>query len=185
MRNPTSRQPNRAARACADRSCGYVAGMKFPAVLLSAMLAVGVLQAQAQPAPKPTETKPAPGKPAPAAKKADPKEEEMGVIEGMTLMRPNGHFLGLTLQDGKYKLTFYNKKKKQEKVDVTRGTARWPNMHGPGDNRAILNPAGDGTFLMGAQFVRGPHSFKLFITLVRGDGDDAAGVENYTVDFRG
>lgn len=109
----------------------------------------------------------------------------MGVIEGTTLTRPNGHYLGLTLQDGKYKLTFYDKKKKPEKVDVTRATARWPNMHGPGDNRTILNPAGDGSYLMGAQFVRGPHSFKLFITLLRGEGNEAVGVESYTVDFRG
>lgn len=146
--------------------------MKILAVLLSAVIAVGVMQAQ---------TKPAAGKEAPGAK----KEEPMGVIPGTTLVRPNGHFLGLTLQDGKYKLTFYNAKKKPEKVDVARAVARWPNLHGPGDNRTILNPAGDGTFLMGAQFVRGPHAFKLFITLLSGEGDEAAGVENYTVDFRG
>ncbi len=109
----------------------------------------------------------------------------MGVIEGTTPARADGHFLGLKLDGGKYKLTFYDKKKKPEKVDVTRATARWPNMHGPGDNRTILNVAGDGTFLMGAQFVRGPHSFKLFITLLRGEGNEATAVENYTVDFRG
>lgn len=120
-----------------------------------------------------------------AGKKADPKEEEEGKIEGLALNRPNGHFLGLTLQDGKYKLTFYDEKKKPEKVDVTRGTARWPNRHGPGDNRTVLNPAGDGTYLIGTQFVRGPHSFKLFLTLLRGEGDTAQAVENYTVDFRG
>jgi cytochrome c1 len=155
----------------------YVVCMKFPAVLLSAVIAVGVMQAQTPPAPKPT----ASGKAAPEVK----KEEAMGVIEGTTLNRPNGHFLGLTLQDGKFKLTFYDKKKKPEKVDVTRATARWPNKHGPGDNRTVLNPAGDGTYLMGAQFVRGPYSFKLFITLLRGEGEQAAGVENYTLDFRG
>lgn len=109
----------------------------------------------------------------------------MGVIAGTTLNRPNGHFLGLTLQDGKFKLTFYDKKKKPEKVDVTRATARWPNLHGPGDHRTVLNPGGDGSSLVGAQFVRGPHSFKLFITLLQGEGDEAKGVENYTVDFRG
>jgi len=151
--------------------------MKFPAVLLSAVIAVGVMQAQTPPVSKP----PAPGKATPEVK----KEEAMGVIEGTTLNRPNGHFLGLTLQDGKYKLTFYDKKKKPEKIDVTRATARWPNMHGPGDNRTVLNPTGDGTSLMGAQFVRGPHAFKLFLTLLSGEGDQAAGVESYTVDFRG
>jgi hypothetical protein len=147
--------------------------MKTAVVLLAAVIAVGALQAQTKPAPKP------------GAKPETKQEDEMGVIEGTTLARPNGHFLGLTLEGGKYKLTFYDKKKKPEKVDVMRATARWPNMHGPGDNRTVLNPAGDGSYLMGAQFVRGPHSFKLFITLLRGEGNEAVGVETYTVDFRG
>lgn len=154
--------------------------MKTLAACLVLLAAVPFVHAQAPAKPA------APGKSAPAAKKGEAKEEEkMGTIEGMTLNRSNGHFLGLTLQDGKYKLTFYDKMKKPEKVDVTRATARWPNMHGPGDNRTVLNPAGDGTFLMGAQFVRGPHSFKLFLTLLRGEGDTSVAVESYTVDFRG
>jgi hypothetical protein len=148
--------------------------MKTAAVLLAAVIAVGALQAQTRPAPKPG-----------APKQDTKKEDEIGVIEGMTLARPNGHFLGLKLEGGKYKLTFYDKKKKPEKVDVTRATARWPNMHGPGDHRTVMNPAGDGTYLMGAQFVRGPYAFKLFITLLRGEGNEAVGVETYTVDFRG
>jgi hypothetical protein len=148
--------------------------MKMLAVSLALLIAVPVMHAQA--------TKPSlPGKAAPAAK----KEEEMGKIEGMVLNRANGTFLGLTLEGGKYKLTFYDKKKKPMKVDVTRATARWPNMHGPGDNRTILNVAGDGTSLMGAQFVRGPHAFKLYLTLLQGEGDAAKSVESYTVDFRG
>lgn len=159
--------------------------MKLAAFLLSIVITTGVMQAQTAPAPKAPGAKPAPGKVAPGKGAPGGKEEEIGVIEGMTIARANGHFLGLKLEGGKYKLTFYDKKKKPEKVDVTRATARWPNMHGPGDNRTILNVAGDGTFLMGAQFVRGPHSFKLFITLLRGDGNEAVSVENYTVDFRG
>lgn len=151
--------------------------MKFSAFLLSFLVATTVGLAQASKAPA---AKPATGKAAPQA-----KEEKMGVIEGTTLTRPNGHFLGLKLEGGKYKLTFYDEKKKPEKIDVSRGTARWPNIHGSGDNRTVLNPAGDGTYLLGGQFVRGPYAFKLFITLLRGDGDEAAAVENYTIDFRG
>jgi hypothetical protein len=148
--------------------------MKMFAVSLALLIAVPVMHAQA--------TKPSlPGKAAPAAK----KEEEMGKIEGTVLNRANGTFLGLTLEGGKYKLSFYNKMKKPMKVDVTRATARWPNMHGPGDNRTVLNVSGDGTALMGAQFVRGPHAFKLYLTLLQGEGDAAKSVENYTVDFRG
>jgi hypothetical protein len=152
--------------------------MKTLVACLALLVAVPFVQAQA--------TKPsAPGKAAPAAKKADPKEEAEGKIEGTTLNRPDGRFLGLTLEGGKYKLTFYDKKKKPEKLDVTRATARWPNLHGPGDNRAVLNAAGDGTYLLGAQFVRGPYAFKLFLTLLRGEGENAQAVETYTVDFRG
>jgi hypothetical protein len=152
--------------------------MKMLVACLALLVVVPFIQAQA--------TKPsAPGKAAPAAKKANAKEEAEGKIVGLTLNRPNGHFLGLTLQDGKYKLTFYDQKKKPEKLDVTRATARWPNMHGPGDNRTVLNPAGDGTYLLGTQFVRGPYAFKLFLTLLRGEGDSAQAVETYTVDFRG
>lgn len=152
--------------------------MKTLVACLALVFATTILHAQAA---KPA----APGKAAPAGKKTDAKEEEMGKIEGTTLNRANGKFLGLTLQDGKFKLTFYDEKKKPAKVDVTRATARWPNKHGPGDNRTILNPSGDGTYLMGAQFVRGPYTFKLFITLLQGEGDAAEAVENYTVDFRG
>ena len=130
------------------------------------------------------QTAPKGGKSAPKQqqKKA---EEEMGTIEGLTLNRPNGKFLGLTLQDGKYKLTFYDEMKKPVKVDVTRATARWDNIHGPGFNRTVLNPAGDGTYLLGAQFVRGPHSFMLYLTLIRGEGETADASETYSFRFTG
>ncbi len=159
--------------------------MKLAALLLSIVVTTGVMQAQTTPAPKPPASKPNPAKPAPG--KADPKskEEEMGVIEGTTIARANGHFLGLKLESGKYKLTFYDKKKKPEKADVTRAIARWPNLQGPGDNRATLNVAGDGTYLTAPQFVRPPYVFKVFITLLSGEGDQAVAVENYTIDFRG
>lgn len=184
----------------------YGRGMKIPVLFLGLTMATGVALAQT-PAPtvpaKPAEkTKPAeatkpdvvitpdtaakPGTPAKPAKpdaKKKEKEEPMGVIEGITITRPNGTFLGLSLADGKFKLTFYNKKKKPMAVDVTRALARWPNVHGPGDNRAILN--GGGTALVGSQFVRGPYVFNVFLTLLKGEGDDAEVVETYTVQFRG
>ncbi|HYC71633.1 MAG TPA: hypothetical protein VEB66_10530 [Opitutaceae bacterium] len=149
-------------------------------------LFVGSLLPLALPAQTPPAAK---GKAAPKQeqKKVDQKkaEEEEGTIEGHVLNRPNGKFLGLTLQEGKYKLTFYNEKKKPEKADVARALARWPNMHGPGDNRTVLNPAGDGTYLLGTLFVRGPHSFMLFLTLVKGDGDTPDTSETYSFRFTG
>jgi hypothetical protein len=163
--------------------------MKIPVLLLGLAMVSGVGLAQTS---KPAE----PVKPADAAKVAEPtapatgtkpgikKEEPMGKIEGTVLTRPNGLFLGLTLADGKFKLTFYDKKKKPAAVDVTRGLARWPDIHGPGDNRAVLNPDGAHS-LVASQFVRPPYVFKIYLTLLKGEGDTAEVVETYVVDFRG
>jgi len=107
----------------------------------------------------------------------------MGVIEGTTIARPNGTFLGLTLVDSKFKLTFYDKKKKPMRVDVTRANARWADHHGPGDKRTVLNSDGANS-LVGAQFVRGPYVFNVYLTLLKGDGDTAEAAESYTVAFR-
>jgi hypothetical protein len=154
--------------------------MKIPAFLLGLALVTGVALAQtpkpAEPA-KPTDTT-KPGAAAPAKK----KEEPMGKIEGIELARPNGLWLGLKLENGNFKLTFYNKKKKPDKVDVTRALARWPNVHGTGDNRTVMNPDGSHS-LVGAKFVRGPYAFKVSLTLLRGDGEAAEVVESYMVDF--
>ncbi|MBP6864202.1 MAG: hypothetical protein KBC32_02915 [Candidatus Didemnitutus sp.] len=149
------------------------------AFLLACVLGVGSLLAQ--PAPKSPGAKTAAPAKSPAKKEAVKKEEPK--IEGTVLNRPDGTFLGLTLQDGKYKLSFYDKDKKPMPVNVLRGVARWPNPHGPGQNRTVLNRAGDGTYLLGALFVRGPHSFRLMLTLVK--SEDGQDVENYAVDFRG
>jgi hypothetical protein len=165
--------------------------MKIPVLLAGLAMITGVALAQAPQPPEPA----APAAPVKTAKPATPakpeakkpevkkKEEPVGKVEGIVLTRPNGLNLGLTLTDGKFKLTFYDKKKKPTQVDVTRAVARWPNPHGPGDNRTVLNPDGAHS-LVGAQFVRGPYSFKLFLTLLKGEGDAAEAVETYVVDFR-
>jgi hypothetical protein len=143
----------------------------FLALLVALVAAVG-LTAQSTPA-----------RPASPAQGANKAAEAEPVIEGMVLDRPDGSFLGLTLQEGKYKLAFYDRDKMPTRVNVLRGVARWPNLHGPGQNRTVLNPAGDGTYLLGIQFVRAPHSFRLFITLIAAEGVEAT--ESYSVDFRG
>jgi hypothetical protein len=130
----------------------------------------------------------APAKSGAARANVTPKKEsttkDAPKIAGTVLTRPDGTFLGLTLVEGKFKLSFYDKERKPRAVDVLRATARWPNLHGPGQNRAVLIPAGDGTHLLAPQFVRGPYAFKLFLTLVKSE-DGAEPTENYTVDFRG
>lgn len=130
--------------------------------------------------PKAPATKAAPGKTTPAK-----KEEKLPEIPGVTIVRPNGTKLGLEVVDNKFKLTFYDKKHKPMQVDVTRGTARWPNTRSgtPSDYRTVLN--GTGTYLMGERPVLPPRTFNVYLTLLEGEGDAAKAVENYVVPFKG
>lgn len=151
------------------------------------LFATSLMQAQTPPADKPADPK------APAAKaatgKADPakaetkKEEELPKIPGTVIVRPDGTKLGLEVVGGKFKLTFYDKMHKPMAMDVTRATARWPNPRAPGDNRTVLN--GSGTALVGVKPVIPPLIFNVFLTLIRGEGDEAKAVENYVVPFKG
>lgn len=166
--------------------------MKPIAVAVCLLFATSLMQAQTTPAAKPadprapaakaTPAKPAPGKAAPAKPEAK-KEEELPKIPGTVIVRPNGTKLGLEVVGGNFKLTFYDKKHKPMPLDVTRATARWPNPRSPGDNRTVLN--GSGTSLVGARPVVPPFNFKVYLTLLQGDGDEAKAVENYTVPFKG
>lgn len=149
--------------------------MKTRLALLFALLASGPMLAQPA-APSPVAPKGAKTAPTKA-----PKEEAR--IAGTVIVRTDGRFLGLTLAEGKFKLRFYGKDRKPVRADVLRVVARWPNVHGPGQNRTVLTPSGDGTFVLGMQFVRPPHAFKLFLTLITAEG--AEPTETYSVDFRG
>lgn len=170
--------------------------MKTIAAFLCLAFAASVTQAQLSPGvnkadskamlEKPAETKAGVAKqtdPKAATVKKEVKKEELPKIPGMEIPRPNGTFLGLEVVGGNFKLTFYDKKKKAMSVDVTRATARWPNPRSPGDNRTVLN--GNGTALVGAKPVLPPFNFNVFLTLLKGEGEEAKAVENYTVAFRG
>ncbi len=177
-----------------------VGGMKTIAAFLCLTFATSLAQAQLSPGVNNAANKAVIEKPAETnagvAKQTDPKaatakkeakkevkKEELPKIPGMEIARPNGTFLGLEVVGGNFKLTFYDKKKKAMGVDVTRATARWPNPRSPGDNRTVLN--GNGTALVGAKPVLPPFNFNVFLTLLKGEGDEAKAVETYTVAFRG
>ncbi len=129
----------------------------------------------------PSEAKPA----ADAAKKTDGKvAEEEPKIPGVIIARPDGSFLGVTIAEGTFKLAFYDKKKKPMDVDVTRALARWSPKNKLGGDQTVLNRGGDAKSLAGGKPVRSPYFFKLYLTLLRGDGDDAQAVETYVVDFQ-
>jgi hypothetical protein len=141
---------------------------------------------EAKPAePKPAEIKPAPEEVKPVEKTPEkPKEKaKEPVIPGMTLVRPNGTFIGFEAVDGKFKLSFYDKKKKPMAVDVSGGLARWANVRGSGDIRSPLNVSG--TALISAKPAVPPFNFNVFVTLLLGEDDNAKAVETYTVQFRG
>ncbi len=157
--------------------------MKSIAVAGCLLFATSVLSAQAPAAPASAAKPKAPAAKAAPAGKADKKEVPLPKILGTEIVRANGTKLGLEVVDGKFKLTFYDKKNKPMAMDVTRATARWPNPRSPGDNRTVLN--GSGTALIGQKPVIPPYTFIVFLTLLQGEGDEAKAVENYTVHFRG
>lgn len=171
--------------------------MKRFALYIAALFAASLIQAQVQPAAKATDTAtPAakatdtavtqskPGVATPA-KKVEKKVEEPK-IPGVTIPRANGTFLGLEVADAKFKLTFYDKKKKKMAVDVTRATARWPNTRSAtvAFNFTVLNPSGPNS-LLAQKPALPPYAWNVTITLLQGEGDTAKAVETFTMGFHG
>ncbi len=171
--------------------------MKNIAAFLCLAFAASLAHAQPSPATKPVSGKAAPVKAAEAkateakaeeaktepAKKEVKKEAPLPKIPGQVINRPNGTFLSLQVSGGNFVLSFYDKKHKLMAVDVTRAIARWPNPRSPGDNRTVLN--GSGTALVGSKPVLPPYNFNVYLTLLKGEGEEAKAVENYTVAYRG
>lgn len=122
----------------------------------------------------------------PAKKDEKKKPAPEPVIPGVSVVRTNGTMLGLEVVGGNFKLSFYDKKKKPMAVDVTRATARWPNTRSAtiAFNHTVLNSSG-GNALIGAKPVLPPFAWNVYITLLRGEGEEAKAVESYTVPFHG
>ena len=116
-----------------------------------------------------------------AGKGAVKKDEPPPKIEGMEIARGDKGFLGLQIVDGKFKLTFYDTKKKAVAPDVARAALRWDPKGTIGTERTVLSSAGDGKSLTSAKVVRPPYMFRLYMALQK---DDAAESENLVVDFR-
>jgi len=135
---------------------------------------------------------PKPAAPAPVKPEANKtaKKEAAPKIAGIVIARANGKFLGLTLEGGSFKLSFYDKDRKAVPADFPRALARWNPNYKQGSERMILNLSSDGQSLVGPRPVRPPHTFKLYLTLLAaspanedGSGGEQAG-ESYVVDFR-
>ncbi len=108
-------------------------------------------------------------------------EEKEGKIVGIPLSRPNGTFLGLSVEGGGFRLAFYNKKKNPIAVDVARATAKWNPSQKKGSERVVLLPTSDGKALANGKFVVPPRVFKVYLTLLSADEQ---AVESYVVDYR-
>jgi hypothetical protein len=123
------------------------------------------------------------GKTGSAKPAEEPKADEAEpVIPGTVINRKNGGFLGLTLEGGGFKLSFYDGKKKPVAVDAARAALHWKPNYKVGEERDVLNPSGDNLSLSSPRPVRPPYTFKLFITLL---SEDDKAIESFVVDFRG
>jgi hypothetical protein len=154
--------------------------MKKFVALLAALTGAALLTAQPPATPAPTPV------PAPAAKPvvpAKPVEKEEPKIPGIVLQRPNGNQLGLTLANGTFKLSFYDKKRKAILADVTRARATWNPVYKAIPEQTILNLLDGGKAIGGGKPVRAPYAFKLRLTLLAGEGESEQSVESYTVDI--
>lgn len=102
----------------------------------------------------------------PASAKQGPAKEEEGVIDGIAVARPDGRWLGITVEGINLKVTFYDKKKMPEPIDVLRGNARWRLPTIAQQERAVLNPGPDGNSLIGNRSLRKPWTYSVTIVLV-------------------
>jgi hypothetical protein len=150
--------------------------MKFnPAVAKSLLMAASigmVVPLVAQTAPKPSKPT-VPAKPAP--------DEPPAKIDGITLPRGGGGFLGLTVEGARMVLKFYDADKKPVTADLSRVAARWTPVNRKGEERSMLNPDETGRALVSTPVVRPPLVFRVYLTLF-----DASGAvqENMTADLR-
>ena len=127
---------------------------------------------------KPVTTKPAPAGSAAASAAAKKKNAAEIELPGIVQPRANGGFLTVEVEGGKYKISFFDKDKKEMPADIARATARWDTNKKIHQDRTVLNLSEDGKTLRGIEFVSPPYTFKLFLTLLDSEGK---AVENYVI----
>jgi hypothetical protein len=85
--------------------------------------------------------------------------------------------------NGIFKIRSYDKNKNPIKADFTKVALRWNVQYQKNPERTLLLP-GEGVGVFSSEkVVKPPYAFKLFVTLIKGEGDDAP-VENYQIDFK-
>ena len=122
----------------------------------------------------------APSSPAAPTPPADEKE---GTISGLAIPRNKGGWLGVEIKDGKFRITFYNDKKKPVPADRASAVLRWPVHYQPNSERTELLPTDDPAVLGSDYPVKAPYVFhQLHIVLMNPGGAD---LEAYDKDFSG
>ena len=152
--------------ACGPKAAGHVGGMIRAALVLAGLALLPFTPASAA-------TPPPKAVPAPAAK-----------IEGQEIARPGKGFLGLRIEEGTFRLAFYDEARKPVPADVSRAVLRWDPSYKIGKERVVLTPGGEPNLLTSPRNIRPPYQFRLTLTLLRdGAAGDEAG-EVIVVDFR-
>jgi hypothetical protein len=115
-----------------------------------------------------------------ATAKVAAADEKEGTIVGVSIARSNGTFLGLSIENGGFKLAFYDAKKHPVAADAARAQLRWNPKRTKGEERVVLLPSDDGKALSFGKFVQAPRIFKVYVTLLAADGTPG---EHYVVDY--
>ena len=126
----------------------------------------------------------APAAPTPAAPGKPPEKEEPP-IPGIVIARSTGKGdqLGLTIVDGTFRLTFYDKKRKKIPVDVDVARGWWQGKQRVIRDQVNMTVMSDGKSMGGGGPVHPPYAFVLHLSLIKGSGDSEVAVENYTVNI--
>ncbi len=92
-----------------------------------------------------------------------------------------GGWMSLAVEKGVFHLRFYDAAREPLPAPAIRATARWNPPMKTGFSRSVLLPADEGRALVGNTFVKPPHTFRVYLTLI-GANDQVLG--SYTIDFK-
>ncbi len=95
--------------------------------------------------------------------------------------RPDGKLIGLTLDNGVFKMSFYDENKNPVPADVSRATVRWMPKQKFGEETSVLSVTGDGKALVGNKYVQPPFPVHVNVVLLTAEGN---AVETYAGNFR-
>lgn len=109
------------------------------------------------------------------------REDAIPVVPGVHVLRGNGEYVALAVENGRFVLRFLNAERRLQDRQAPRALLRWNPVGKVGESRTVLNPGEDSQLLVGTTPVKPPLNFKVNLTLI--DGDDQA-LETLVFDFK-